>query len=232
MVTALEFYQIFYKDEQKEQLYPFAIPFRNERLTPYFENSVIIELVPKTQGDLVSVCSWKLKEKRASSSTEIILKRAGTFELTHESIITNSGFDIAILTPHNSSHQPLGMAIKWHGKAWVDAFLALKIYLHGHHICKVPDELTHTIYENHFIAKREIYCDYVSQCLIPVIEFIRKEEVFSRDSGYITKKKNDPQAIADYQKVSGRTDWPIAPFILERLFSIWIEYRKFKIVNL
>lgn len=233
MAGTLEFYQIFYKDEQKEQLYPFAIPFRNERLTPYFENSVIAELVPKTQADFVSICSWRLKQKRASSSTEIILRRAGTFELTHESIIANLGFDIAILTPHNSTHKPLAMARNWHGKAWIDAFTSLKIYLHGHHICKVPDELTNTIYENHFIAKRKIYSDYVSQCLNPVLQFIKSEGgVFDADSGYLQKKIRDQEAVSDYQKVSGRTDWPIAPFILERLFSIWIENKGFKIINL
>lgn len=228
---SLGFFQIYYKDEQLKSLYDFAIPHYNPTLTPYFENSVIKALVPKAQADLVAVCSWRLRSKRGDSSTEGILKRAGHFELTHEHIVT-SDFDIAVLTPRSASHKPLAMAANWHGKAWVDAFRALKIFLHGHKLCKVPDELTNTIYENHFCAKREIYSDYVSQCLVPVLDYVGKEEVFSADSGYLQKKRNDQEAIRDYQKVSGRSDWPIAPFILERLFSIWIEGKGFKIINL
>lgn len=228
---SLEFYQIYYKDEQLERLYPFALPHRNETLTPYFENSVIAELVPKTKAEFVGVASWRLRSKRGNSSTEIILKREGKFDLTEENIV-NSDFDIAVLTPRNANHKPLAMARNWHGKAWDNAFLSLKIFLHGHKLCKVPDELSNTIYENHFIAKREIYLDYVQQCLKPVIEFMSKEAVFEADSGYLQKKRNDQEAIKEYQAKSGRLDWPIAPFILERLFSIWIEYRKFKVINL
>lgn len=228
---SLEFYQIYYKDDQLKSLYDFTIPHYNPTLTPYFENSVIASLVPKAKADLVAICSWRLKSKRGDSSTEIILKRAGHFELTKEHIVA-SDFDIAVLTPRSPTHKPLAMAANWHGKAWVDAFRTLKIFLHTHKLCKVPDELTNTIYENHFIAKWEIYSDYVSQCLIPVLDFVGKEEVFSADSGYLQKKRNDQEAIADYQKVSGRNDWPIAPFILERLFSIWIEGKGFKIINL
>jgi hypothetical protein len=228
----LVFFQIYYKEEQKEFLYPFSVPYKNETLSPYFENAIIAKVIPYTVDvDYIGVASWRLRQKRNDGSTQIILKRQGTFELTHDSI-TLSDFDVAILTPRSPTHKPLAMAVNWHGKAWVDAFAVLKRFLHDNKLCKVPNKLTNTIYENHFITKREIYCDYVSQCLKPVLEFISKEEIFNVDSGYLAKKRNDPEAIADYQRVSGRTDWSIAPFILERLFSIWIEYKRFNVINL
>lgn len=230
-MRSLDFIQIIYKDEQKEYCYPFSRVFFNKHLTSFFENSIIEELVPKCDTDLIGICSWRLREKRGSGPSEIILKRQGTFELTRENI-TEKEYDVAILTPHSSTHKPLTMASNWHGKAWDDAFMSLKAFLHSNKLCKVPDELTNTIYENHFITTREIYHKYVSDCLKPVIEFMRKEEVFNADSGYIQKKKREPQAIADYQRVSGRTDWPIAPFILERLFSIWIDNKNLKVINL
>lgn len=232
MEKTLEFYQIFYKDEQKDELYPFAIPYRNERFTPYFENSIISELVPKAKADLVSICSWRLRAKRGDSSTMVILKRSGLEPLTHENIVSPD-YDIAVLTPRSPTHKPLAMAVNWHGQAWVNGFAKLKSFLYDKRICKVPAELSNTIYENHFCAKREIYCDYVGQCLDPVLSFMRSEGgVFDADSGYLQKKRNDPEAIKDYQRVSGRQDWSIAPFLLERLFSIWIEYKHFKIINL
>ena len=96
----LEFYQIYFKDEQLDKLYPFAKPYKNEQLSPYFENQVIADIVPNTQADLVSVCSWRLAQKRGEGAAEAILKRNGTFTLTEE-IILSADFDIAILTPRN-----------------------------------------------------------------------------------------------------------------------------------
>jgi hypothetical protein len=41
----LDFYQIYYKEEQRDYLYDFAIPYFNRKVTPYFENSLIKTLV-------------------------------------------------------------------------------------------------------------------------------------------------------------------------------------------
>jgi hypothetical protein len=189
-------------------------------------------LVPKTTGDLVAVCSWRLKAKRGDASIWIEGQRQELPNLQKETII-ESDFDIAILTPRSPTHRPLDMAINWHGKAWIDAFSVLKGFLFDNKLCKVPNELTHAIYENHFIAKREIYSAYVSECLIPVLSFIDREKgVFQAPSGYIQKLRRDPERAQEYQRLTGRADYPIAPFIIERLFSIWIERKGYKIINL
>lgn len=228
MARTLDFFQIYFSDEQKEKLYPFAIPYKNETLTDYFENSVIAELVPKSNADLISVCSWRLAQKRGDSSTPMILK--GDLTLTEEKILGND-YDIAVLTPRSPRHQPLSMASQWHGKAWDDAFDELKrgfLFPIG---IKIKSELSKAIYENHFIAKREIYHSYVNECLKPAIEFCGQKEVFKADSGYVRKKK-DQKEIKAYQEKSGRADWPIMPFLLERLFSIWIEGKGFKVIDI
>ena len=225
----LDFYQIYFSDEQKEKLYPFAIPYKNETLTDYFENSVIAELVPKSNADLISVCSWRLAQKRGDSSTPIVLK--GDLTLTKEKILNND-YDIAVLTPRSPRHQPLYMASQWHGKAWDDAFTIFKNeFLHSINI-KINRELTKAIYENHFIARKSIYQLYVKSCLAPAIKFCQERtEIFGADSGYV-RKKRDPKEIKAYQEKSGRQDWPISVFILERLFSIWIEGKGFKVIDL
>ncbi len=221
----IDFFQIYYKETQLSELYDFATPHFNETLTPYFENSVIAELVPKSTADLIGVCSWRLRKKRGDS------QRYLQGELTKEKILAQP-FDVAVLTPRATTHKVLLNASHWHGKAWDDAFIVLKGFLKRDLGIKVPDELSVAIYENHFIAKGEIYRSYVSECLTPTIRFIQNEGVFSADSGYLQKKKWDQEAIKDYQMKSWRLDWPIAPFILERLFSIWIEGRGYKLVNL
>lgn len=220
----LDFYQIYFKDEQLDKLYPFAKPFKNEKLSPFFENQVIADLVPNSSADLVSVCSWRLAQKRGEGAAEAILKRNGTFTLTEE-IILSSDFDIAILTPRN--HKDIvEKLILWHGQSARAALDELRKFI------RVPLTVEHAIYENHFIARGDIYRQYVRDCLIPAIEFMAsKMDTFGADSGYVTKKRN-PQEVAEYQAKSGRKDWPIAPFILERLFSIWANNKGFKYINL
>lgn len=239
MVRTLTLWQIYYREEQASELYEFATPFFNSNLTSYFENSCIADLVPTCESDLISVCSWRLRRKRGDSSTEGILKRGGTYELTYERL-TQTPFDIAVLTPRAPSHKPLFMAANWHNTkggqftgAWDNAFSLLKKFLKSNLGITVPDELSQTIYENHFVATKEIYSAYVNECLRPTIQFIESEGgVFLADSGYIDKKRNDQEAIKDYQAKSGRIDWPIIPFLLERLFTMYIEGKGYKIINL
>lgn len=230
----LDFFQIYYDEKQKDSLYDFATPHFNETITHYFENSIIIDLVPDSQADLISVCSWRLKQKRGD------LLRTRNEPLTKDKIL-NADFDVAILTPRHPNHKPLLMASEWHrvfdsegriiATPWDDAFSVFKEFLKYDLGINVPNELSNTIYENHFIAKKEIYQDYIKGYLLPSMAFMRGKEVFRADAGYLPKKRNQEEVKA-YQMKSGRFDWPIAPFILERLFSIYCEGRGFKIVNL
>lgn len=216
---SLEFYQVFYKEEQAKELYNFATPYFNRTLTPFFENAIIAELVPQSKADLVSVCSWRLKQKRVDRSMQL----RGQVELTEEKII-NSDFDVAVLTPVSKSHKALKMAEHWHGKPWIDAIQKLKEYI------RVPEELTYPIYENHFIATRKIYQDYVTQCLLPIITFMYGNEVFFARSGYAKRKTTaEREIIKDSLNMD---DYPIAPFILERLFSIWIDDKNLNVVKI
>jgi hypothetical protein len=218
MARSLTFYQIYYEDSQLGELYPFAKPFKNETLTPYFENSVIAQLVPQCDTDLISVCSWKLRAKRIDCSRQLLNR-----PLEYERIV-NEDYDIAVLTPRSSSHKALHMAAHWHKEAWVNAINDLRGFI------KVPKEVTTAIYENHFIATRSVYAAYVADCLSPVMQYARDRSAYYADSGYVRRKT--PEEAARYMELTGRKDWPILPFILERLFSIWIEGQKLKIVNI
>lgn len=233
MAGKLDFYQIIYDESQRAHCYPFAKVYFNETLTDYFENDVIARLVPESDGDLIAVCSWRLAQKRGDSSTPFVLKN--DLALSEEKILAQD-FDVAILTPRRPSHLPLYMASQWHGKAWDDAF---KVFTDGFLRpmgITVPDinegaDLKRAIYENHFIAKKEVYRSYVTLCLIPALNFCRAHSVFEADSGYILKKR-DANEIRNYQQKSGRRDWPIGVFVIERLFSIWIDRMNLNVINL
>src|SRR5688572_6871819 len=100
MAPSLEFYQVYYREQHKESLYDFAIPYYNGTLTPFFENAIIAELVPNAKADLVSVCSWKLARKRIDRSMQL----RGKTELSKENILSTE-FDVAVLTPVSRSHR-------------------------------------------------------------------------------------------------------------------------------
>jgi len=224
MAGTLDFFQIYYDQSQKSELYDFAKPVYSVGLTPYFENQFIVSLVPQSEADYISVCSWRLRKKRNDSQHYL----KNDLSLTKEKIL-NASFDVAILTPHSTAHKPLAMAPNWHGKAWVDAFDAFKPFLSQ--FGKVPDELTYAIYENHFIARADIYKAYVNDFLIPAIDFIGNDPVYFADSNYLPKKK-DTEEITRVQKLLKSNDWPILPFLLERLFSLYINDKGFKVINL
>lgn len=223
---SLDFFQILYDESQRSELYPFSKPVFAAGLTPYFENMWIAGVVPNSYADYVAVCSWRLRKKRGDSTH--YLGGVGRDVLTEEKILT-ADFDVAVLTPHSPSHQPLVMAANWHGKAWVDAYAAFKPFLKQ--FGKVPDELKYSIYENHFIAKKEIYHDYVNRYLIPAIAYIGDNPIYFVASGYAAKKR-DSNEIQRVQRLLGSPDWPILPFLLERLFSFYINDRNLKVINL
>lgn len=228
---SLDFIQIYYHDDQVKHLYGFASPYRNQVVTDFFENKVIAERVPECDANYISVCSWRLREKRQSGKCPMILNIYGNDDLSEEKIL-NSGADIINLRPFSPGHQMMANAAMWHGGpqhnyAWENAITELK------KIIRIPEEVNTPIYENAFVARQDIYKSYVSDCLGPVIDFMCTSDVFFKDSGYAEKKdRTEPKSVEEYKRKSGRNDWPIAPFVLERLFSIWINDKQFKIVNL
>jgi hypothetical protein len=229
---SLQFYQIYYQDEQLKECYEFSKPYKNTKVTDFFENDVIKTLVPNCEASYISVCSWRLRKKRLDGWCPVILK--GDMELSEEKILSHD-FDVAVLTPRSKSHKMLGMSALWHGGyqhnyAWDNAITELKKLIH------IPEEVRTPIYENHFIARKELYHEYVSSLLNPVMQYMSDRSCFFVDAGYAPKKERDRsegiQAVERYRKETGRNDWPIAPFILERLFSIFINDKQLKIINL
>lgn len=210
-MRSLEFYQIYYKEEQVDEMYEFAWPMFNSDLTDFFENEIIADLLPHAGFDLVGICSWRLKAKRQDS-----IRTKGP--LTEETLRTLD-YDVAILTPRSNNHRPLEAAKTWHYPHWTPAIERLR------DLIKIPQEVTHTIYENHFVADRELYQDYVLRYLRPAIAFMKDNPgVFRAPSGY-AKYKTESERLIIKEKL-GLDDWPIGVFVLERLFSIYLQNEK------
>ena len=103
---AAELIQIYYEDSQLSELYPFARPYRNDKLTIFFENEVIARLVPTVEAERIAICSWRLREKMYWQ-----LKKPR--DLT-EFLLDHEPYDVLSFTNNSQSHRMLAAAEGWH----------------------------------------------------------------------------------------------------------------------
>lgn len=215
-----EFFQIYYKDEQLPHLYPFAIPYKNEGLTIYFENDCIAKVVKATTAEKVGVCSWKLASKM---KIRVGMRKPLTVEALE------SDYQVLSLTQNSSRHQMLAMANAWH-KGFIPTIKLLWEKLSY----KMPGEAKNPIYQNHWVGKTEIYRDYVDNFLVPAMELTEKDEELRekmlQPSGY--GKLNRQSDVKSVKEKLGLEDYPLCPFILERCPSLWMQVKGIKVTYL
>lgn len=212
-----DFYQLYYKPEQKSSLFPFAVPYFNEDLTIFFENAVIANLVKNTNADRIGVCSWKLSQK-------LRIRVGERKPLTLEAI--NSDYDILSLTRNSQRHAMLAMAYQWHKefKPTIELLWQKLGY-------KMPGEARNPIYQNSHFSKTSIYQDYVNNFLAPAMELTLKDEELNKlmvqPSGY--GKLSREADVKSVKEKLGLSDYPLAPFILERCPALWFQIKGYRI---
>lgn len=211
--------QIVYNEEQKAACYPFSTIYFNDALTIFFENAIISSLVTATQAEKIGVCSWKLREK-------FRMNVCRPRELTEE--IINSDYDVLSFTCNTKYHKMLTAANHWH-KGFRAAI---------EKVCesigqRCPGEVKNPIYQNAFTARTEIYQDYVKNWLNPAMEAMINDpelkEMVTVDSGYTNLAKKDAADQERLMRLIGMPFYPLCPFVLERLFSIYIQTRKINV---
>lgn len=217
-----ELNQIIYNDRQRETCYPFAQIYFNHSLTIFFENSVIVELVKSSKADRIAVCSWKLKQKL---KWYIGRPRPITQELLE------SEYDIMSFTKNSKHHGMLYAADKWH-----PGFRPTFDKILGAIGKKCPSEVKIPIYQNHHSSKREIYQDYVNTYLIPSMEVMQNDPEINKlvmvDSNYSKLNKTTEEVNRNLKEKLGIDYHPLAPFLLERLFSVYVHNLKLKVTHL
>lgn len=218
-MAAVELIQIYWRDDQRQHMFDFATPYLNETLTPFFENSVIADLVPKTTADKIAICSWALKQKYKPGLPPI-------GEITLERL--HAEYDIMAFTRNTKHHDMLQVMDTWHrGSLDLLKRICSRIGI------TMGRKIDHPIYQNAFCARREIYQAYVNEALIPamaVMENEFKSECWV-DSGYYKLKEPASDFAARVKQFLGVDYCPLHPFLLERLFSIWIQGKGLNIVT-
>jgi hypothetical protein len=211
--------QIYYAPEQKDKCFPFADLYFNSSLTVFFENSVIKDVVLASKDEKIAVCSWKLKEKLR---WYIGHRR----ELTQQVLETD--YEVLTFTRNTKYHQMLAAANAWH-PGFLKTFdkILAKIGVTRPNEVKIP------IYQNHFAARTEIYKDYVQNYLVPAMDCIQNDaeinEMAMRDSKYSDLTN---QSAAHLLLKIGICYYPMIPFLLERLFSVYVSNKRIAITYL
>jgi hypothetical protein len=216
---AAKLIQLYYNDEQQEKIFPFAVPYKTEGLTVFFENYWIKELVLASKDEKIAVCSWKLKEKLR---WYIGHRR----ELTQQVLETD--YEVLTFTRNTKYHQMLAAANAWH-PGFLNTFdkILAKIGVTRPNEVKIP------IYQNHFAARTEIYKDYVQNYLVPAMDCIQNDaeinEMAMRDSKYSDLTN---QSAAHLLLKIGICYYPMIPFLLERLFSVYVSNKRIAVTYL
>ncbi len=214
--------QIIYDEQQRPSCFPFSRIHFNKGLTIYFENEIISKLVPESKAKKTGVVSWKLKSKLRWNVPGPVKAR----ELTQE--VLESDYEVLSFTRNSHQHKMLEALEVWHSGSLKVLDRMLEII--GH---KRPFEVKTPIYQNAFMAQTEIYKDYVTHYLNPAMEAIENDKELRSmalaDSGYHVLNKVNPEHLKE--KI-GMSYYPLVPFILERLFSIYVDNEGLKVSHL
>jgi hypothetical protein len=195
-------------------------PYLNQGLTPHFENSVIVDLYRDEQlfGDDLwgGVLSWAFRRKNpVARRADMALAVAQLKE-----------YPVVSFYPHFARRGPVHnmFGVRIHGPGFADlcreVFKAVGLPFPGKHIAP-----SRVVYNNAFLADFEIYSHYIEDALIPAMAYLDAHpERFMIDSGYHKKTRADIRARLE--KYLGVPFYPMHPFILERLFSTWLQANK------
>ena len=86
----------------------------------------------------------------------------------------------------------------------------------------ILNKKSHHIYCNYFIAKKEVYLDYINKLMIPAIKLIETDsELYemSREAPK-TSYSDPPRRFTEH---TGFKYYPHLPFVLERLINVYLD---------
>lgn len=222
-------FQIYYRPEHLDHLYSFATPYFNYSLTIFFENSVIRDLVLASESKNIGVCSWKISHPRQTKLNYNLAPPRRVNEITEEAI--NRDYDVLPFTRNSKYHNMLAAASTWHPN-----FKVILTEILDYLQINMPEEVKTPIYQNAFMAKREIYQDYVKKYLSPVMDLMvtdpKINKLIMQDSGYTKLAREDAASPEYLREKIGIPFYPMAPFLLERLFSIYVHNENIKVTFL
>lgn len=222
MSDFLKVFQIYFKEEQLSSMD--YIPFLNDNCTPFFESEVIRTLIEKGEHkntDYFGVVSYQLRNKLGYTKTKWKslpnIANHSTNEFTPEEFeaeLRKHQPDVMSFQRHQP-HDPISYADNFHPKFSV--FFKNIMSEIGYEW--KPTKFNNVFYCNYFVAKSDIYEDFVNNMLIPAMEVMKMMPELFGNSGY---NKQLPEKLKhDF----GVNHYPFHSFLCERMFSFYVHLK-------
>ena len=224
----IKLYQIYYDQKHTPHILNHATPYLNNNPTIYFESAVMCDIFNKkdyVDGEYIGVLSWKASLKIRNVKTLSEIDSAISAQKYDIYTFNNKSF-LGFTRPHR------GSGSRYDVQAW-RALMQLTQHMQSKKIWpqvseKELDKNMLRIYCNYFIAKKEIWEDFVGNFMIPAIQEMKNDEQMKNIATAAHKAYSMPlpQSFID---VTGYDYYPMAPFMLERLINVYIVMRNLKV---
>lgn len=209
----LKILQIYYDDNSLKNCFnsSFVTKVKNEKLTPFFENSIILNEVPKMEAQYIGVFSHAFSQK-------IIRAK----HMSPEYLSTKLDKDIVSFFENKNTRNVFTLAESYH-KDITKIFEAVCEKI-GYDPVLMKMKTKRVVYQNHFIARKEVYLHYIDEVLRPAMELMEDKNsgvhhILWSDSRYHKKKK----LSAYLEKQLGVPYYPYHTFVCERLLSLFLQ---------
>lgn len=216
-------YQIYYKEDQKQGID--YIPYFNSKCTPFFENSVILDLRSEIDDDYFAVLSWKLREKLGQAKQWKGMKIANTSNKLFTPEIFEMYLDTykpdAMSFQRHAPHDPISYADRFHPN--FSTYFKKIMNAIGYNWR--PTVYNDVFYCNYFTAKGEIYAEYIDKMLAPAMEVMENMPELFENSNYPHPL---PEHLTSVFKVNY---YPYHAFLCERMFSYFAHLNKLQCVH-
>ena len=200
-------HQIYFDDESKKNLMKDAKPIFSGSLHPSFENFIIAAIGPTINDDRFGILSHRFKQKHPAKryNVESIMEKAAE----HDVVSFFPKFKQRDMVAFMSNNMK------------VDFRSIMKRLLRGTGY-EIPEQTKFIVYQNAFVAKREIYHDYIEKVLKPAMNNARliQDDLFKE-----TRYKGNPDALLTLNQRWNKKlkTYPVWPFAFELLFSIYLS---------
>ena len=225
----LRAYQIYYEPSQLSRVE--YIPVNNSNCTPFFENTVISDLIKRDLHigcEYFAVVSWKIKNKIGNEMKNQWrnmpnISNLSLNEFTPEQFaieLERHRPDVMSFQRH-APHDPISFADRFHPN--FSKYFKEIMWKIG--FDWKPETFQNVFYCNYQAAKSDIYESYVKNMLNPAMAVMGEMPELMQNSGY-------PTPLPEHLKKSfGVNHYPYHAFLCERMFSYFVHLNQYKVMH-
>lgn len=225
-MSSAKIYQVFYRQEQRPWLDSAYEHYDNSKgRSPFFENEVIKLLINSycnKGADYFGVLSWRFTAKIRLPGNKPLHSQQ-LFDLMER----YPGYDVYSFFGRHQPQNPFNPATNGHGGALLTIAQLLSDRMNLD-IDMRTWQAEHLVFMNYFLARTDIYEQYVCGFLIPIMcrlndpEDTHLHSLVWGNSLYIESSLTKLERKR-LQLMYGKPYYPYHAFVCERLFSLWLS---------